>query len=302
MSLYPLGSGMPGASGSQGPAGPQGPPGPVGADGLEWKGLWISSSAYVNDDAVAYNGASYFCITPNTNTPPTGSPTDANWALLASQGNTGPQGPQGIQGEKGDQGNQGVQGIQGPQGLTGSQGDSGPQGIKGDTGPQGPKGDVGNTGPQGATGPTGATGPKGDVGATGPTGATGPQGATGIGLSPGTPSTITVSFGSGTRPADTTKPYMVHVSINAAYSISVAGTVGDVCELWIGPASTIGTTGGTLVSSWGASLTGILTLVGAGIGARGALTTLVPAGWYFAIRRTTTGTATIQSATYTYLT
>jgi Carbohydrate binding domain. len=105
--------GMPGTTGSQGPAGPQGPPGPVGAEGLEWKGVWSSSTAYVNDDAVAYNGASYFCINPNTNTPPTGLPTDTNWALLASQGSTGPQGPQGIQGEKGDKGDQGIQGPQG---------------------------------------------------------------------------------------------------------------------------------------------------------------------------------------------
>lgn len=320
MSLYPLGSGMPGTSGAQGPTGPQGPPGPVGAEGLEWKGGWSSSAAYVNDDAVAYNGASYFCITPNTNTPPTGLPTDTNWALLASQGATGPQGPQGIQGdkgEKGDQGIQGSQGIQGPAGSTGPQGEVGPQGLKGDTGntgstgpqgpigntgPQGVKGETGDTGPQGATGPTGATGPKGDTGANGSPGATGAQGTAGVGLSPGTPAPITVTFGAGTRPADTTKPYMVHVSISASYTIAVAGTVADVCELWIGPASTVGTTGGTLVSSWGASLTGILTLVGAGIGARGPLTTLVPAGWYFAIRRTTTGTSTIQSATYTYLT
>lgn len=315
--------GVPGATGSQGPAGPQGPPGPVGAEGLEWKGVWISTTAYVNDDAVAYNGASYFCINPNTNTPPTESPTDTHWALLASQGSTGPQGPQGIQGEKGDKGDQGVQGIQGIQGATGSagaQGETGPQGVKGDagiqgptgstgpagaTGPQGLKGDTGDTGPQGPAGPTGATGPKGDTGATGSsgaTGATGAQGATGVGLSPGTPSAITVAFGTGTRPTDTTKPYLVSVTIEATYSISVAGTVGDTCELWVGPLNTVGTTGGSLVESWGASLTGILTLVGAGMRAKGCVRAMVPAGYYFAVRRTLSGTASIQSATTTYLT
>ncbi|MBN4856400.1 hypothetical protein H4F83_05680 [Citrobacter freundii] len=315
--------GIPGATGSQGPAGPQGPPGPVGAEGLEWKGAWNSSTAYVNDDAVAYNGASYFCINPNTNTPPTGSPTDTNWALLASQGATGPQGPQGIQGEKGDKGDQGIQGIQGaqglqgPQGLTGPQGDAGPQGAKGDTGntgatgsqgpigntgPQGVKGDTGDTGSQGVAGPTGATGPKGDTGATGSPGATGATGAQGVGLSPGTPATISVSFGAAARPADTTKPYFISVSIDATYTVAVAGTVTDVCELWIGPLSTVGTTGGTRVCSWRGQLTGILTLVGAGIGLRSPLSALVPAGWYFAIRRTTTGTATINESTYTYLT
>lgn len=317
MSLYPMFTGIPGPSGgtgSQGPAGPQGAPGPTGASGLEWKGQWSSAASYVLDDAVAYDGASYFCINPNTNTPPTELPTDTNWALLASEGATGPQGPQGIQGEKGDKGDQGIQGSQGPQGNTGPQGDVGPQGAKGDqgntgatgstgaqgaTGSQGPKGDTGETGPQGSQGPTGATGPAGAKGDTGTTGATGPQGA---GLSPGTPATISVSFNTGTRPADTTKPYVISVTIDAAYSIAVAGTVADVCELWIGPASNIGTTGGSLVSSWKASLTGILTLVGAGIGVRSPLQTIVPAGWYFAIRRTTTGTATIQSATYQYMT
>lgn len=137
---------------------------------------------------------------------------------------------------------------------------------------------------------------------TGPAGAKGDTGVTGVGLSPGTPTTIAVSFGTGTRPADTTKPYVATITIDASYSIAVAGTVADVCELWISPSSNVGTTGGNLVSSWRASLTGILTLVGAGIGVRSPLQVIVPAGWYFAIRRTTTGTATIQSATYQYMT
>lgn len=308
MSLYPMFTGIPGPSGgigAQGPAGPQGATGPTGASGLEWKGQWNATDSYILDDAVAYGGASYFCINPNTNTPPSELPTDTNWALLASEGATGPQGAQGIQGEKGDkgdpgvQGSQGQQGIQGVQGNTGAQGDAGAQGVPG---PQGPKGDTGDTGPQGTQGSTGATGPAGAKGDTGATGATGATGQQGIGLSPGTPSTISVSFNTGTRPTDTTKPYVISVTIDAAYSIAIAGTVADVCELWIGPASTIGTTGGSLVSSWKASLTGILTLVGAGIGVRSPLQTIVPAGWYFAIRRTTTGTATIQSATYQYMT
>lgn len=300
-----------GEQGAQGPQGPQGVPGPVGAEGLTWRGMWNTTTAYVLDDAVAYNGASYFCITPNTNTAPTEQPTDTTWALLASQGATGPQGAQGIQGEKGDKGDQGIQG------LTGPQGDAGPQGAKGDTGNTGvtgSQGPIGNTGPQGVKGdtgdagqqgPTGATGPTGSTGATGPKGDTGAAGATGsqgVGLSPGTPATISVSFGTATRPVDTTKPYFISVSIDATYTVAVAGTVADVCELWIGPLSTVGTTGGTRVCSWRGQLTGILTLVGAGIGLRSPLSALVPAGWYFAIRRTTTGTATINESTYTYLT
>jgi hypothetical protein len=85
-----------GATGSQGPIGPQGVPGPVGPAGLTWQGEWVSGGSYVVDDAVGYGGASWFCInnTSGTTTPD----LDPNWALLASQGATGPQGPQGIQG------------------------------------------------------------------------------------------------------------------------------------------------------------------------------------------------------------
>lgn len=87
--------------GSQGPQGPQGVPGPVGPAGLNWQGSWSALNTYVVDDAVGYGGASWFCINnvgPSATTPDL-DPT--NWALLASQGATGPQGPQGIQGPSG---------------------------------------------------------------------------------------------------------------------------------------------------------------------------------------------------------
>lgn len=82
--------------GAPGPEGPQGPPGPVGPAGLEWRGQWSGSESYIIDDAVGYNGASYFCISNNTGTPPTEQPTDTNWALLAAEGMPGPQGKPGI--------------------------------------------------------------------------------------------------------------------------------------------------------------------------------------------------------------
>lgn len=116
MSLYPFGSGSPGP---QGPIGPQGPVGPAGPAGLNWKGTWSNTTAYVVDDAVSYNGASYFCILANTGSAPTGLPEDTKWALLAAQG------PQGSQGPQGEQGPQGIQGAPGPSGATGPQGPSG---------------------------------------------------------------------------------------------------------------------------------------------------------------------------------
>ena len=91
-------------SGAQGPQGPQGVPGPVGPAGLNWQGPWSAAGTYVVDDAVGYNGASWFCIAnvgPSVTTPNL-DPT--KWALLASQGATGPQGPQGIQGIQGPSG------------------------------------------------------------------------------------------------------------------------------------------------------------------------------------------------------
>ena len=49
-----------GPQGVQGPQGPQGEVGPVGPAGLDWKGSWISGNSYIKDNAVGYNGASYF--------------------------------------------------------------------------------------------------------------------------------------------------------------------------------------------------------------------------------------------------
>lgn len=90
----------PGATGPQGVQGPAGPIGPVGPTGLNWQGSWVSGTSYVADDAVGYNGASWFCIlaTSGTSNP---SVDTTHWALLASQG---AQGIQGVQGPTGPQG------------------------------------------------------------------------------------------------------------------------------------------------------------------------------------------------------
>jgi len=89
-----------GPQGPQGVQGPAGPLGPVGPAGLEWQGAWVSGTSYVENDAVGYGGASWFCIlaTSGTTTPDLDI---TNWALLASQG---AQGVQGVQGPTGAQG------------------------------------------------------------------------------------------------------------------------------------------------------------------------------------------------------
>lgn len=102
--------GLTGASGPQGPAGPtgatgarglqgvQGETGPAGATGLEFKGAWAPGITYLANDAVAYNGSTWFAVNGNTDeTPGTGSA----WQVLASQGSRGPAGPEGPQGDTG---------------------------------------------------------------------------------------------------------------------------------------------------------------------------------------------------------
>ena len=96
--------------GSQGPIGPQGiqgtagVAGPIGPAGLTWQGAWVSMGSYFPDDVVSFNGASYFCL--NEIADSTESPYDdtTNWALLASQGATGPAGAQGPTGAQGPSG------------------------------------------------------------------------------------------------------------------------------------------------------------------------------------------------------
>lgn len=83
--------GATGATGPQGPQGEIGPIGPTGATGIEWQGTWDSLTDYVNNDAVFYNGASWFAA----GDPPVGDvPSESSlyWFPLALQGATGPQG------------------------------------------------------------------------------------------------------------------------------------------------------------------------------------------------------------------
>jgi hypothetical protein len=98
--------GVVGPEGPQGPTGAQGiqgftgTAGAVGPAGLEWKGAWTPMMSYIEDDAVGWDGASWFCILASTgSTVPSLDPT--HWALLASRG---AQGIQGVQGPTGAQG------------------------------------------------------------------------------------------------------------------------------------------------------------------------------------------------------
>lgn len=186
-----------GVQGQEGPQGPQGEKGDMGAAGpvgLTFKGAWAPAIAYSANDAVAYNGSTWFAVTGNTDeTPGTGTA----WQVIASQGakgDDGDQGPRGLtgpEGPKGDTGPAGATGLTGPQGIRGEagpQGEIGPRGLQGLSGAAGaqgiqgeagPQGEVGPRGLQGATGPAGPQGIQGLTGSQGPQGATGPQGLTG---------------------------------------------------------------------------------------------------------------------------
>jgi hypothetical protein len=97
------GTGPSGATGATGQTGAQGVPGiagAVGPAGLNWQGLWVSGATYVEDDAVSFGGASYFCILATTGTTDPDLDT-THWALLAAQGANGPQGIQGVPGVNG---------------------------------------------------------------------------------------------------------------------------------------------------------------------------------------------------------
>jgi hypothetical protein len=94
-------TGATGATGPQGPQGPQGVAGPAGPAGLNWEGAWNKLNNYVEDDAISYDGASYFCISAIAGSLLNQNPPDDvdHWALLAAEGAQGPQGPQGPAGE-----------------------------------------------------------------------------------------------------------------------------------------------------------------------------------------------------------
>jgi hypothetical protein len=106
----------------------------------------VSARSYEVNDTVAYEGASYFCITANSGT--TSPDQSADFALLAAQGADGAPGVDGADGAAG------VQGIKGDQGEVGPQGPAGPAGADGIQGTDGEAGEAGPRGPQGEAGAT----------------------------------------------------------------------------------------------------------------------------------------------------
>ena len=106
-----------------------------GPKGLNFKGPWNSTTDYLADDVVSFNGSAWIAKRSNTNATPV---EGADWTIVAQKGDIG---------------------------ATGAAGSMGPQGP---TGPSGPEGPPGPTGPMGAQGPIGPQGPSGSQGLSGP--------------------------------------------------------------------------------------------------------------------------------------
>jgi hypothetical protein len=203
--------GPPGPPGIQGPAGPEGAVGPAG---LEWQGQWVPCIVYNENDAVGYNGASYYVFC-ETSDPPcysydvsgTGfiewtdcegasesiTLNDENYTLCSITPFPPTIGDLTFDSVTPSGGGCGSIACLPPninpcfallanQGATGPQGPTGPQGVPGlagPTGPTGPKGAQGIPGAEGDPGIQGIQGVQGIQGAQGPQGTAGKDGVDG---------------------------------------------------------------------------------------------------------------------------
>jgi hypothetical protein len=86
-------TGAVGPSGTPGTVGPQGPAGVPGSVGVTYRGTWVGGTAYLANDVVVFNGATYLAVTTSLGSEPDISPTQ--WAVLALSGVVGATGPSG---------------------------------------------------------------------------------------------------------------------------------------------------------------------------------------------------------------
>ena len=95
-----------------------------GADGdMTWAGEWSSSTNYVANQVVYYEGSAYVCIQGNSNLRPDLNTTQ--WTLMVQKGDTGATGATGAAGATGAKGDKGDKGDDGSDavvsGFTGTQ-------------------------------------------------------------------------------------------------------------------------------------------------------------------------------------
>ena len=212
-----------GPEGPQGDPGEQGPPGEqgdIGPAGLIWQGPWDPCVIYFENDAVSYNGSSYYVTCPTSDLAPCYSYEVSgvgtlNWVNCEGENSSltfddtfshimcsMAQLPSKI-------GDLSLSPIippncastacippdinscfdllasQGEQGLQGDPGNQGEQGLKGDKGDEGKQGEQGNQGEKGEQGNQGEKGNTGDKGEKGEQGFQGDQGEKGDKGDPG---------------------------------------------------------------------------------------------------------------------
>lgn len=81
-------------------AGIEGPPGPTGLIG-DWKGPWLTATAYALGDAVSQGGSSYICLEAHTSATFATDLAASKWEIVAAKGEPGDDGDPGANGVDG---------------------------------------------------------------------------------------------------------------------------------------------------------------------------------------------------------
>lgn len=132
------------------------------------------------------------------------------------------------------------------------------------------------------------------AGATGATGSTGSAGAAGVNAF-SAPNTRTVAFATAYQATDNTKPAMVGVEIECVVTVSLGSPTANTVELIIGSTNAVASGTGTKVDTMKSDLS-VSILLSLGFTNRQFLQASLPAGYYFAARRTSGTACTVQSA------
>lgn len=119
----------------------------------------------------------------------------------------------------------------------------------------------------------------------------GPAGTAAVGA----PISRTVALATAYQATDPAKPAMVTVEVEVSTTITLAGPGANTIELVIGQAPTIATTGGTRADVFRSDVS-VSILISVGLLNRATLRTMLPAGWYFAVRRPSGSASTIVGA------
>jgi len=135
-------------------------------------------------------------------------------------------------------------------------------------------------------------------GIKGDPGAPGSQGAPGMPFTPATPTVVTPTYSVAAQAADPSKPALISVMIRATYNITLAATFTDTVELRIGAVAAdvaAGTGSSIKVAEAIFGVTGIALTVGMALDQENQLVSVLPTGWYYAIRRTNGTRAVIST-------